>query len=298
MKTSTKIKILLSCMFLFVVIYSISLLNIDNNTITIGSKGFTEPKIVTYILKNEIEAQTDYKVKLFTGIGETSLLQGAMQKGDIDIYIDYTSTAYETVLGHTYSGQSNKEIYETVKKEYNNKYNEDWISLLGFENTNAVLCNDFCKENDITKLSQLKNYTDFSFAAQTDFFTRTDGLESLEKKYDFKISEKNKIKLDHSLIYTALENNEVDLALGYTTDGQLYNSDITILEDDLNAFAKYDAGIVVNNNTLKEYPDLKKVLKSFEESISEKQMQKMNYEVDIMGESPQKAAMNWEKTNE
>ncbi len=270
---------------IFMVSYSFYIVSNIKNTIVIGTKNFTEQIIIGNIMKNVIEKQTDYNVKVLSGIGETSFLQTAIKKNDIDLSVDYTSTGYEDVLKHHYNGQSSNEIYKIVKSEYEKEFGLDWISLLGFENSNAIICGEFCKSKHITKLSELKKYPNLKIGAPIEFYRRDDGLKLLIKKYQINIRKKNQINMDHSLLYSSLDNDDVDLILGYTTDAQLYNQKYVSLEDDLNVFAKYDAGIIVSNQALLKYPELGSILKQFEQKIDVKTMQKMNYEVDVLGNS-------------
>lgn len=291
-----RVKIGLIFIIVFLILYTFLLSQNNKNTIIIGTKNFTEQEIIGYLLEDIIESETKYKVKVLGGIGETSFLQSAMEFGDLDIYVDYTSTAYQNVLGYSYQGESNQEIYEIVKREYNQKFDFNWISLLGFENSNAILCKDFCREHNITKLSELKKYKDLSIGAPIQFFTRSDGLSLLINNYDVTVKKENQVTLDRGLIYPSLNNDELDLALGYTTDGQLFNSDIIILEDDLNSFAKYDAGIIVSEKSLEKYQGLEQVLKKLNQTITLEQMQELNYQVDIKGDDLDQVTSKWNKT--
>ena len=47
-----------------------------------------------------IEAKTNLHVKLKLNIGSTAILQTAMLKGEVDLYPEYTGTAYLVILEH------------------------------------------------------------------------------------------------------------------------------------------------------------------------------------------------------
>lgn len=66
----------------------------DPNTIRIGSKQFTEQLVLGNMLGEMIEKNTNIKVESHLGAGGTQVLFSAMEKGDLDAYIDYTGTAY------------------------------------------------------------------------------------------------------------------------------------------------------------------------------------------------------------
>ena len=82
------------------------------------------------------------------------------------------------------------------------------------------------------------------------------------------------------LVYDAVENNKMQVVLGYSTDGRIQSYDLTILEDNKHFFPPYDASMVVNNRILRKYPKLKTLLHRLYGKIDLKTMQKLNYQVD------------------
>ncbi len=88
------------------------------------------------------------------------------------------------------------------------------------------------------------------------------------------------------LVYDALKNNKLDVALGYTTDGRIAAYDLVVLKDDKNFFPPYDASAVAPNKLLKEHPQIKKSISKLDDKISTEQMQKLNYEADGNGKEP------------
>lgn len=250
--------------------------------IVIATKNYTEQILLGIMLEEIIENETNYEVIIKSNLGETSFIHEAITKQDVDVYVEYTSTSFQAVLKQTYNGQSNEEIFEYVDEQYNLQYNLDYVSLLGFDNSNAIACKSFCRENNITNLSQLSLYN-FSFAAPAFFYERSDGFNLLIDNYGFSISESNQLKMEQSLSYQGLESNNVDVMLAYTTDGKLADETFIILEDDKSVFPIYDAGIVANKNSLSQYSGLKEALEVLKLQISNEQMQKLNYDVDILG---------------
>lgn len=253
----------------------------NQNQLIIGTKNMTEQRIIGYMIEDVVEANTDYEVEVKVGLGETSFLHGAIMNGDIDMYVDYSSNGFQGVLHQTYNGQSSEEINQYIDTEYNGQYDLDWISMIGFENTNAIICKDFCIDNNIKNLNQLKDYNDFTFAAPVSFYERSDGYNLLVDNYQFDIPNKNQYKMDPFLIYSAISSNEVDIGLGFTTDGRLQTDDYIVLEDNLSVFPKYDAGIIVSNQTKVDYPQLENQLLKFNNLITNDEMQHLNYLVEI-----------------
>ncbi|MEM1218902.1 MAG: ABC transporter permease/substrate-binding protein [Bacteroidota bacterium] len=66
--------------------------------IVIGGKNFTEQFILAEMYAQVIESYTDLKVQAKTGLGGTSICFDALQNGDIDLYPEYTGTAFLVLL--------------------------------------------------------------------------------------------------------------------------------------------------------------------------------------------------------
>jgi glycine betaine/choline ABC-type transport system substrate-binding protein len=67
------------------------------------------------------------------------------------------------------------------------------------------------------------------------------------------------------------------------------------LNDDKQFFPAYQAGIVIRNETLQQYPELKGLLKRLGNTISDSIMLQLNYAVEIEKKSPNEVAANFLK---
>ena len=86
--------------------------------------------------------------------------------------------------------------------------------------------------------------------------------------------------IDGGLRYTALQKNETQALDAFSTDGLLKKFDLKLLKDDKNFFPPYYAVPIVNESTLKKYPELKGVLNLLAGKITEEDMRNLNYRVD------------------
>ncbi len=103
--------------------------------IVISGKPWTEQFILPHILGQYIEAETDYKVKYKDGLGEVAIMTPALEKGDIDLYVEYTGTGLKDVLKEeSKAGESSESVFDRVKKGYEDKFEVTWLEPLGFEN--------------------------------------------------------------------------------------------------------------------------------------------------------------------
>ena len=268
----------------------------QDDAIVISGKKWTEQYILPHILEEYIKAKTDYKVRVDEGIGETPILTKAIQKGDIDVYVEYTGTGLLTVLKDKYTpGMDADQIYNKVKTGYDKKYQLEWLKPFGFENTYAMALNsETYKKLNIKTVSELVSHSsDLVLGAPTDFYEREDGYPALSKTYGLNF--KSKESLDANLMYTAVKEGDVQVIPAFTTDGRIPRFHLGVLKDDKKYFPPYYAAPIVRKDTLEKYPKLEKVLNELEGKITNKDMAEMNARVDLDKADPKQVARDFLK---
>ncbi|MEW8976570.1 MAG: glycine betaine ABC transporter substrate-binding protein, partial [Exiguobacterium sp.] len=125
-----------------------------------------------------------------------------------------------------------------------------------------------------------------------EFANREDGYLGLKKKYpDMKFKDVQPV--DGGLRYTALTNGRTNVIDSFSTDGLLKKFDLTVLKDDKEFFPPYYAVPLVRQETLKEHPELKKVLNTLKDKITDEKMQELNYKADVEKQRPEKVARDF-----
>ncbi len=275
-----------ACILLFT---SISNSSDNARTITVGAKDFTEQGILGNMIGDMIEANTDIKVNRKIDLGGTQVCFGAIQTGDIDMYVEYSGTAYSDTLGHPPISDT-EEVYQTVKKELKEKYQIETLQQMQFNNTFVLaVTSETADQYDLEKISDLKGVGSQMTSGMTfEFANREDGLAGLESKYGFKLGEN--LTLDGAPRYTALVNGEVDIIDAYATDGLLEKFSLKILADDENFFPPYYAMPIIREETLEKYPEIVPLLEELGNYLTDQVMMELNYKVDELQQSPDEVA--------
>nr|WP_133015367.1 glycine betaine ABC transporter substrate-binding protein [Clostridium cuniculi] len=281
----------------FLVIILIALLSIPSfgcsnksDTIKIATKPMTEQFILGEMIKLLIEDNTDLNVEITKGIGGgTSNIHPAIVKGDFDLYPEYTGTGWSFVLKED-GIPDDETLYKELQEKYKNNYDLSWIGLYGFNNTyGLVIRKDLSEKYNIKTYSDLAKYSeDLTFGAEYDFYEREDGFDALCEEYG--MSFKKSVDLDIGLKYNAINSKEIDVMNVFTTDGQLADSDVVLLEDDKNFYQTYYCGTVIRNDILKKYPELEEVLMKMNNILTESEMAELNYRVESKKEDEKKVA--------
>lgn len=252
--------------------------------VKIATKPMTEQFILGEMLKKLIEEKAGYEVELTKGIGGgTSNIQPAMESGEFDLYPEYTSSGWILVLGHEAGEMSDEEMFEELKKEYEEKYGMTWIGLYGQNNTYAIVVRaDTAEEYGLETCSDLAEVSDqLVFGGNPDYIERADGLPGVSETYGFDFKDIRDI--DIGLKYTALRNGDIDVTNGYTTDAQISQDDVKALRDDKNYQVNYYCSTVVREDALEKYPKLKETLELMDGILTDQKMAELNYQVEEEG---------------
>ena len=261
-------------------------------TIHIATKPMTEQYVLGEMLKILIGQDTDLNVELTQGVGGgTSNIQPAMESGEFDIYPEYTGTAWNMVLKN--ENLYTEDLFGELQKEYEDNYSMEWAGMYGFNNTyGMVVRSGIAGQYDLHTYSDLAAVADqLVFGAEYDFFEREDGYVALCDTYGLNFKET--MDLDIGLKYQALEQEQIDVMVVFTTDGQLSAADVTVLEDDKQFYPSYLCGNVVRSEVLEEHPELNEVFDKVTGLITDSDMAQMNYEVETENREPEDVAREY-----
>ncbi len=258
--------------------------------IKIASKPMTEQYILTEIIAQMIEAETDYEVEITKGVGGgTTNIHPALVKGEFDLYPEYTRTAWLNVLKREEMEKDDDKLYEQLLAEYDGM-GLTWTGLYGFSNTYGLAV-----RQETAEQYGLSTYSDLAaasgeliFGGNPDYIELETGYPRLCSAYGMTFKDTNQMEI--ALKYEALKNGEVDVINAFTTDAQLAANQLVLLTDDQVFFETFDAGTVVRKDALKAYPELQGILEKLNGMISAEEMQRMNYAVEVEGKEDREVA--------
>ena len=90
-----------------------------------------------------------------------------------------------------------------------------------------------------------------------------------------------------------LAQKQVDVINAFTTDAQLAVADVKVLKDDLHVFKNYYCGTVVRQATLDAHPELMDVLNQMSGILTDQEMAKLNYELEVNGKDERELAVSF-----
>jgi osmoprotectant transport system substrate-binding protein len=246
----------------------------------VGSKNFTEQVILGELLAQQIESKTHVPVQRRFYLAGSYICHQAILAGRIDTYVEYTGTALTAILKQPAAGSA-AEVYAKLKKAYRERYGLEVAEPLGFDNTFAIVVRgEDARQFKLKTISDAVPYAPrWRAGFGYEFMERPDGFEGLAKTYGLRFAVAPRI-MDLGLLYRALEQKQVDLVAGNSTDGLIGALSLAVLEDDRHYFPPYEAVPIVGEATLERHPEMRAALNELAGKISEEDMRRMNYAVD------------------
>ncbi len=251
----------------------------------VGSKNFSESVLLGEILAQQLERR-GLKVDRRPNLGGTFVCHQAIVSGDLDVYVEYTGTAFSAILKDPRRLTDPAAVRAEVERAWSDRFAAVWMPAFGFDDTFAILV----RRADAAKHSW-KTVTDLAPHAGTlrpgfgyEFVERADGFAAFAAAYGLSFAAKP-TTMELSLTYRALAEGKVDLIAGNSTDGLIDKLDLVQLADDKRFFPPYEAAPVVRRALLDARPNVGEALRALGGRIDSTAMRRLNRAVDVEGRS-------------
>jgi osmoprotectant transport system substrate-binding protein len=261
--------------------------------IVVGAKNFTESDLLAEIVAQQIERRTSLPVERRLHLGGTFVCHRAITAGDIDLYVEYTGTAFTAILKQPPIANPDS-VYRFVAAAYARDLKLKWTAPLGFNNTFAILVRRTEAQRyglrSIADLARMAPRWKAGFGYE--FLERADGFAGLAKMYGLTFSQPP-TAMDLGLTYRALADRRVDVIAGNSTDGQIAALDLVALSDDRGYFPPYQAAPVVRATLLERHPAVAAALAELGGKISDAEMRRLNALADVEHKDITEIARAW-----
>jgi osmoprotectant transport system substrate-binding protein len=235
---------------------------LDGVEITVGSKEFPEQRIVGQIAIKVLEA-AGANVTDQTGIEGTPATRSALEAGEIDMYWEYTGTAWSVILGHEIAEAptDTEELYNEVRDQDADN-DVVWLEPAPVNNTYAIATAPGVASG--LGVSTLSDYAELvqndpeaaRLCAAAEFIVRDDGIPGMEATYGFEMPTGIIEEMELGIIHTVLPDSDpCNFGEVFATDGQIISNELEVLEDDLGSFPPYNLSPTVRADIYDEVGD-------------------------------------------
>jgi osmoprotectant transport system substrate-binding protein len=271
--------------------------------VVVSSKIDTEGAVLGQMILQSLE-DAGIPVENRLQLGGTSIVRNAIKAGEIDLYPEYTGNAA------FFHDQADRDIWKDADKAYEQAarldreaHNIIWLTPAQANNTWAMsVRGDLAREHNLNTLEDLARYINnggtFKFAASAEFVESASALPAFQEAYGFKLDSDQLLILSGgntaaTLRAAALNNNDVNGAMTYGTDGGLNALDLKVMEDTLGVQPVYQPAPIVRAEVLEAYPEIREVLEPIFESLDLEMLQRLNGQVAVNGVPASKVARDY-----
>jgi osmoprotectant transport system substrate-binding protein len=251
----------------------------DPTAVRVGSKNFTESFVIAEIYAQSLEA-TGMRVERLFNLGSTQIAIAAMERGNIDLYPEYTGTALIDVL-HLAPIANPQAAYAVVSRVFAQRYGIVWLEPSPMNDSQALATTrSIAARNRLATLSDVARAApNLRLATIQEFLARPDGLPGLQRFYGgFHFRDVR--TYDIALKYRALLDGKADVASAFTTDGAIATDQLVILRDDRHFWSAYNVAPVIRQAALAARPQIGRVLDAVSPKITDRAAAAMNAAVE------------------
>lgn len=277
--------------------------DLSGQSYTVGSKEFTEQLILGQMTVQMLEA-AGADVADETGLEGSVAARRALESGEIDMYWEYTGTAWLTYLQEDEPILDSEQQYEEVAQTDSSQNQIEWLEPTPFDNTYAIAA----REDAGGEVDAVETLSDLTELAESDpdqatmcvgqeFASREDGLQVLTQGYGLDVPGDNVSNVGDAVVYDQVGQGACNFGSVFATDGKIAPNNLRVLEDDQQNFAVYNAALNVRDQALEQAPDLPELFDPLAASLDTETMQGLNTQVDEEGERPDDVARSYLEEN-
>ena len=262
----------------------------DESPLRIGGKDFAENQILSEMMAILAES-AEIPVLRRIGLGPTLANLEGLKQGDIDLYAEYGGTGL-VMLGQPPTSDGDEAIARV--RELYAPLGLVWGERFGFRNNYGLAMTAArAAALGVVTISDLAEVAEpLSIGVDQNFETRpVDGLDPLLARYGIGFADTTVVAPEERVtLYDALLGGEHDVIEVFTTDGQISDLELVLLEDDLDFFPVYEAAPLVRSEALARFPKLQAQLDRLGGALDESLMRRLNSQVEIEGLAPESVA--------
>lgn len=270
------------------------------DSVDVASMQWSEARLLGYMGYEVLDANTDLDVNDEIGLGGARQCFEAVSNGEVDFYHLYTGGAWATIPPqHDEVIADPDELYERTRQEMEEEHGLQYLRPASYNNTYGIGANpQWVEETGIETMSGLAEHvtegnTDLTVVLGPEFQERSDGWPGLVEHYGFedRVDELDTRSVSADLTYQIIGQGEAEIGMVFTTNPNIEQFDLVVLEDDEEFFLPYNPAPLVDGESLEDHPEMEEELNAVSDSLtSEEQVIELNVRIAVEEESAQSVA--------
>ncbi len=253
--------------------------------ITLGTKNFTEEFILGQLYAQALRAK-GFTVTLKNDIGPSEEVDRALASGEIEGYPEYTGTIL-SVFGHNVQRPTSAPQAYTLAAKVEQRRGVVLLAMAAATDTDVIVTSPaYASRHRLSSLADLERLgATATLAGPPEFRTRFNGLIGLRQ--DYGITALRFLPLKIGSQYQALTSGRAQLAVAFTTDGNLTRGGFVMLSDPKGTFGFQNVTFAVRASALsREGPAFAQTIDAVSARLSTQALRVMNADVALDQQSP------------
>ncbi len=266
-------------------------------SVRIGSTNFPEQVILAELYGQVLEAN-GYAVERRLNLGNREIVAPALESNQIDMYAEYLATYLTYVTKDPSKATSNPvDTHRALQTALSAK------GLTALDYASAVDTNGFvvtkatADRNRLSKISDLAPMSsELVLGGPPECPDRPFCLKGLEQTYGLKFKEFKALDAGGPMTVAALEGNQVDVGVLFTTDAAIQAKGFVLLQDDKRLQLADNVAPVVRNDLLgRASADFKSLINGVTAKVTTGELTGLNRQVGLERKDAKEVATAWLK---
>ncbi|MBW0104349.1 glycine betaine ABC transporter substrate-binding protein [Pseudonocardia sp. KRD291] len=275
-----------------------TLADLSGQTYVVGGKNISEEQSILCEITVAALQEARATVTGRCDTGSTEVTRRALLDGGIDLYWEYTGTAWEVFLGQSQDIPDPARLHDLVAQQDLRLNGVVWTDRADVNDTYAfAMADDRATGTGITSLSAMAAHVGSGapgdVCVEREYATRPDGLANMARAYGFTIPPDRLRVLAAGDIYQATARGECLFGEVYSTDGRIPGLDLRVLDDDKSYHSVYNPAPTIRQDVYDRDPDVARVLDPIAGALDYPTMVALNGEVSAQGRDPREVARTW-----
>ncbi len=266
-------------------------------TVKIGSTNFSEQLVLGELYAQVLESN-GYRVERKFNLGTREIVEPALESGQIDMDAEYLATLLSFVDKNAKPSTDPAETSKLLQQALTPKKLTVLQYAPAVDQNGFVVTKATADKNNLKKMSDLQPVAkDMILGGPPECPQRPFCLPGLEQTYGLKFKDFKPLDTGGPITIQALEGNQIQVGLLFTTDANITVKNFVLLDDDKHLQLSDNVAPVVRDDLLAQAPDLRNLINAIAPKLTTAELTNLNKQVGVDKKEPKDVAGAWLKAN-
>ena len=264
------------------------------DAVRVGAYAFTESRVLAHLYALVLE-ERGVETAVVTDVASREVMEPALEQDHVDLVPEYQGTLLTFLRGGPVESRGPRPTHAALSDECQSRGLRALDYAPGENKNEVVVTSETAAENDLETIGDLRPHApQLVLGGPPECPGRPLCLPGLERTYGLDFESFLPLDVGGPRTIAALEGREVDVGVLFTTNPQIPETGLTILEDNRNLQPSENVVPIVRAEVADEWgPDVTAEIDALSRALTTEELRDLNAAVDEEGLSPRDAAREW-----